>query len=269
MIIGLNGYIGSGKDTVGAMIQEITRTPMDGDKGYKNMEGNIVPLLKNPTHWYIKKFAEKLKQTASLLTGIPRERFEDQDFKKTYLGKEWDYPSVIFVDHLTEQEQRDFLYGLEDSSYLENNKLMHRMTVREFLQKLGTEAARYGLHTNTWVNALFSDYVCIGTYSFVIVDYSKDDEPAEWIGEPYDIYPNWVITDTRFPNEAQAIKDKGGIIVRINRALPTADYETLEQKHPSETSLDNWDFDHVIENNMSKKELYHEVEIMLNKFQIT
>lgn len=29
--------------------------------------------------------------------------------------------------------------------------------------------------------------------------------------------PNWIITDVRFPNEAKVIKDKGGILIRVNR----------------------------------------------------
>ena len=31
------------------------------------------------------------------------------------------------------------------------------------------------------------------------------------------MYPNWIITDVRFPNEADAIKGRGGIIIRVNR----------------------------------------------------
>ena len=58
-----------------------------------------------------------------MMTGIPVEKFEDQEFKKTYLGSEW------------------------------NN-----MQVRVFLQKLGTEAMRDGVHTNAWINALFADF---------------------------------------------------------------------------------------------------------------
>lgn len=56
-------------------------------------------------------------------------------------------------------------------------------------------------------------------------------------------YPNWIITDCRFPNEAQAVKDKGGIIIRIDRpgVNPIND-------HPSETGLDNWKFDYKIAN---------------------
>ncbi len=101
------------------------------------------------------------------------------------------------------------------------------MTVREFLQKLGTEGLRNNLHGNVWVNALFADY--------------KAPESSR-----YDIkgLPNWIITDVRFPNEAQAIKDKGGIVVRIDRP----DNPTSPSNHSSEVALDNWDFDMNIVN---------------------
>ena len=74
------------------------------------------------------------------------------------------------------------------------------MTYREFLQKLGTEAMRDGLHTNVWVNALFADYIPHkkeGGFQRSVKDTN---------GIPYDFeyeveYPNWIITDMRFPNE--------------------------------------------------------------------
>lgn len=58
-LIGINGYAGSGKDTVAQMIQE----------------------LQPDKNWQIKKFSGKLKQMASLLTNVPVEKFEDQKFK--------------------------------------------------------------------------------------------------------------------------------------------------------------------------------------------
>jgi hypothetical protein len=63
--------------------------------------------------------------------------------------------------------------------------------VRRFLQLLGTEGGRAHLGENVWVDAAFKDY-----------------DP----GVPT------VFTDVRFPNEIQAIRDRGGIIVRIDRA---------------------------------------------------
>ena len=138
MIIGINGKIGSGKDTIGKIIQYLTAN--EEVKQVTTLEEWLESddLNGRDFNWKIKKYAGKLKQTASLLTGIPIEKFEDQEFKKTSLGPEWNR----------------FLYATLD----DENPLLSIMSVREFLQKLGTEAMREGLHTNVWCNALFSDY---------------------------------------------------------------------------------------------------------------
>lgn len=58
------------------------------------------------------------------------------------------------------------------------------------------------------------------------------------------IYPSWCITDMRFPNEVKAIKEKDGIVIRINRE---SDYNS---NHSSEVALDDYeDFDYTIDNN--------------------
>ena len=124
MIIGISGKIGSGKDTIGEIIQGLSIT-----NGGREFE--------------IKKFAGKLKTTASLLTGIPVEKFEDQEFKKTLLGSEW---GTVRPNPL------NAVPVFEDVQF---NELM---SVRELLQRLGTEAMRDGLHKDAWCNALFSDY---------------------------------------------------------------------------------------------------------------
>ena len=120
------------------------------------------------------------------------------------------------------------------------------MTVREFLQRLGTDGLRTGLHENTWVNALMADYE--GTY-----DLDTDRTT----------YPNWIITDTRFPNEAEAIKNAGGIVIRIDRPGVTA-----VNAHPSETALDNWKFDHKIMNGSDLTSLLFSVGNLLRKEDI-
>ncbi len=154
MIIGINGKIGSGKDTVGKIIQYLTSECGDsnssrhrtyaeflkrgGGSNLRNFDQHYV------SDWEVKKFAGKLKTTASLLTGIDVEKFEDQEFKKTFLGQEWDY-----IEYMNNSPRGSIT----------------KMTIRELLQKLGTEAMRDGLHTNVWVNALFADYVPISDIS--------------------------------------------------------------------------------------------------------
>ena len=198
MIIGISGYSGSGKDLVGTIIQEISLNK-----------------------WHVKKWAGKLKTIASILTGIPVENFEDQEFKKTLLGPEWGTVKDIPLNSVPVFADIQF------------NSLM---TVRDFLQKLGTEAIRDSLHENTWVNA-------------TMVDYTAES--------------NWIITDTRFPNEAEAIKKAGGIVIRINRpgVQPI-------NPHPSETSLDDWSFDAVINNDGDVSDIVHKVGLLLYRHNI-
>jgi hypothetical protein len=104
------------------------------------------------------------------------------------------------------------------------------LTPRKILQLLGTEAGREIIHPNIWVNSLFADY-------------TTDS--------------NWIITDVRFPNEAQAIKDRGGIVVRIER--PGGESH-CGGAHASETALDDYDFDIVINNDGTIEELIDKVK---------
>jgi hypothetical protein len=213
MIIGISGYSGSGKDTVGAIIQYIfanKQKPLSlpVEKMVTDMD-EFGLFLESESEWEIKKFAGKLKDIASHLTGIDIEDFEDQEFKKTNLGREW--------------------WTTCDEGW-------QPMTVREFLQKLGTDALRTGLHPNVWVNALMADY----------------DEDS-----------NWVITDTRFPNEAMAIKEKGGIIIRIDRP----GFKPIND-HPSEIALNGWNFDYKIANVSDLISLTFTVETILKHAKI-
>lgn len=72
-------------------------------------------------------------------------------------------------------------------------------------------------------------------------------------------YPNWIITDMRFPNELKAVKDKGGISIRVERP------GLLESNHLSETSLDSATFDFVINNDKDIEHLINEVRKILEK----
>lgn len=223
MIIGINGFAGSGKDTVGVLIQllkcsNLSQLTVDDILShYKDHQWWI----EEQSGWEIKKWAGKLKTIATMLTGIPQEKFEDQEFKKTNLGPEWDCNPYGKIGTIHKQP----------------------LTVRDFLQRLGTDGLRFGLHENTWVNALMSDY--IGMYD---IDTDRTT------------YPNWIITDTRFRNEAQAIKDAGGIVIRVDRPGVKA-----INNHSSETGLDSWKFDHKIMNGSDIVSLMFSINTILKK----
>lgn len=192
MIISVSGKIGSGKDTIAGLIQSIDYS----------------------RQWEVKKWAGKLKEVATLITGIPMEKWEDQEFKKTDLGPEWG------------------------------------MTVRDLLQKLGTDAMRNGLHTNTWVNALMSEYVATTITTGI----------NEWDFWEQDVLPNWIITDTRFPNEVEAIKKRNGLLIKVVRDSGN----NVGTTHISETALDDYnDWDYIIDNNGSIVDLRNKIKDIL------
>jgi len=87
--------------------------------------------------------------------------------------------------------------------------------VRRLLQRLGTEAVRKHLGENTWVKALFND-----------LEAGK----------------NYIIPDTRFINEAAAIREADGIILRIQR--PSVEVS----EHASESEQVNMKCDCTIHN---------------------
>ena len=106
---------------------------------------------------------------------------------------------------------------------------------------------RDGLHTNVWVNALFADY---------------NPTAEKWDENGVDTvisYPRWIITDCRFPNEAVAIREHAGVLLRMNRNADTGE-------HLSETALDNFEFDYVIENTGTIQDLVAKLRVFYEKY---
>ena len=111
-------------------------------------------------------------------------------------------------------------FGWEGAKEFEN--------VRRLLQRIGTEGGREVLGLNTWVDAA--------------------------LGRAEGLPGGICVTDVRFPNEFDAIKDRGGFVLRIERpgVGPTND-------HPSETSLIGAPFDAVIVNDSTVSKLHGQV----------
>ena len=235
MLIGISGKIGSGKDTVGKYLQYLY------SKEYPHHtfeEFQKYPRWVNNNDWQIKKYADKLKEIVCLLIGCTREQLEDINFKNKELGQEWWY-YIDPADMLTMRSYLEWKDAFED-------RFLVKLTPRLLLQYLGTECAREIIHPNTWVNALFADY------KFIEVLPNEDTSLFNY--NPIYNYPNWIITDVRFPNEADAIKALGGKLIRLTRTTNVLEEIAM---HPSETALDNYNkFDFIIENKGTEEELY-------------
>lgn len=255
-LIGISGRIYAGKDLFAKMfllaMYNNVYGKKDGDLAPtpEVLSGGLGDVIKEYEGWEIKKFATPLKQVASLILGVSIEQFEDREYKASTLGSEWDYFTVAREGSKDSHRFPEFATWQEADEYCLKFKgnlvwTRHQITVRLLLQRLGTDAIRNGLHGNTWINAMFSKYV-----SPVTMQEAGNKRDADLVNNI--VLPcKWIITDVRFENEAQAIKDRGGIIIRISRGG-----EPGEGLHESETALDNWNFDWRIDNNGSLQALY-------------
>jgi hypothetical protein len=101
--------------------------------------------------------------------------------------------------------------------------------VRALLQRAGTEAGRKVIGADVWVDALFREHA---------------DAPA------------LVVTDLRFPNEAEAVRERGGILIRVTRPGVGPAKDKYGRVHESEVLLDDYDFDHHLINDGSVVDLH-------------
>lgn len=176
----------------------------------------------------------------SILTGISVEDFEKEEVKSNYLGKEW--------NRYIQYKDKRIISSIQPYPHIP----MESMTIRQLLQEVGTDAMRDVIHPDVWVNALMKDYI---------------NKPSLAVGIP-NYQSNWIITDCRFPNEAKAIKNRDGIILRVNRNSLTGfryfhHLNSLNKSHISETSLDTYEFDYIIDNSGTIEELIEKVKEML------
>lgn len=91
---------------------------------------------------------------------------------------------------------------------------------RRLLQTLGTEWGRGTLGDDIWIKNLFRR---IDNYSKAMRDWNNK------LG--------FVVTDVRFANEAQAIRERGGHIVEIVRPTPLAGVPDEARQHSSEAGI--------------------------------
>ena len=210
MIIGVTGFIGSGKDTVANYLTTF--------HGFKRIS-----------------FAGTLKDACAAVFGWNRDMLEGT----TKSSREW-------------REQVD--------PWWSERLNIPELTPRWVLQQWGTEVCRNGFHNDIWVASVENQ-----------LRQSKD---------------NIVITDCRFSNEVSAIKNAGGITMRVERGDRPEWYESaiaynrgpngnskwslskskLDKLkiHASEYSSVGLKYDYYLDNNKTIDDLHQQVESIIN-----
>ena len=270
MIIGISGKKQSGKNTV-ALIWQYLYDYYNNNYKHPITVEDFKEYVKNNHHlksvWIQKSFAHKIKQITCILLGCTMEQLEDPIFKETPLGEEWVKYELNFTSYnrlsycnCADYYKKYFCSKEEAVEYIEGNLevdqdsikiLKIELTPRILMQMLGTEFGRDMVHPNLWVNALFSEYLpkklSIGIDKYGVQTIIDKD-------------PNWVITDVRFSNEVKAVKDRGGMLIRVDRDSDSKD------SHVSENELITYkDWNYVIDNNYSLLELVLKVKQIMFK----
>jgi len=109
------------------------------------------------------------------------------------------------------------------------------LTPRQIFQKLGTEAVRSVFGGDVWVKRL--------ALSLDVIRHTDDV----------------VVSDVRFPEEADYIRSQGGVIVEVTR--PTAGLSGAEGEHASETSVITPDI--ILRNDGTIDDLHKKIDAMV------
>ena len=280
MIIGISGKNQNDNDTVGKIIQYLTsKQPLQVSIEEFITKDYWLSSSVNIT-FQIKKFTDKLKDIVCLLIGCTREQLEDETFKNTELGEEWN--KFQFIEPGGNSKR---FISIEEWNVLSKNQkewwTLVKLTPRLLLELLDIEIRR-NIHSNCWINSLFSDYKPYSKgkahdcqdWSEVYTHKECKNCKKEYKGwkrqylckeciedNTIQFYPLLIITDLEHLGELKAIKDRNGITIKVDKYKTCPECgvtgghkmyvhkdKSLIEEHFFKTALDDVEFDYIIEN---------------------
>jgi hypothetical protein len=209
-VIGLTGFAKSGKSTAAEVLKEL---------GGKEVA-----------------FAKHLKDVCSLVFGVPRSHFDDQNKKEV----EFNHPHLLHNDQAIEiLEYFEVAKSLQPDAIIKHaGKYLH--SPRQIAQYIGTELLR-GVDVNIHVNMAFK---------------LNNGNKARFL----------VCSDVRFQNEMESVHKVGGIVLGINRksAMP----KNILQLHQSEAEIPALIFqsDMIILNESSVEDFKAEIAMTVENY---
>lgn len=159
--------------------------------------------------------------------------------------------------------QVPLLFGLSDA---DKKARPGYLTARHALTTLGNDWGREMCCYGTWVlyAMRIAKRIESGEYNYDrvkgLLRYGDPGSPL-LVGDPR---KNIVITDLRYKNEAEAVREAGGLLVRVKRWVPKI---TVSPKHQSEKDLlevHDDDFDWILHNRSTLEDLWSQVDHMIS-----
>jgi len=172
-----------------------------------------------------------------MLIGFVGKKGSGKDTIALFLESKKRFTKYAFAEPLKKACKELFLLNdnqLYDPNEKETVDLYWNITPRVMLQMIGTDFIRKQFDANFWIKHF-----------------------VRWFH--INKAQNIVVTDCRFQNEIDIIKELGGIVIKIERKTSIFD------DHISEAGIDNLtNIDFIIENNSTKDECYNELINALN-----
>ena len=179
-----------------------------------------------------------------MIVGLGHKARTGKDTVAAYLNQDHAFVRVAFADALKAACCTIFGLTQKQANGADKEAIdpFWNTTPRDILQRVGTECLRRGFGDDVWIKALERRVEGLVSQGVSVV-----------------------VTDVRFPNEAEAIKKWGGVLVRVDRKVaPTIGGSS----HASEVSLVNYSgWDAVLKNEGTLEELRDKVRQLVARVQ--
>ena len=226
MKIAIVGRKGSGKDTTASFIRyfmlggiDVSILPDDNKKEDKNYIFRNIMRMSNSSDISIIRFADSLKDFLSFMYKIPREHFEYLYKNNIFYRKDYDVQKIVRC--LNGVSYR----GSDIKPFQPGDDIKDYVSIRTIMQ-LESEKFKKGFGEDFFIKQLFKKI--------------KKDVI--------------IVSDCRFNNEFEALKDKGFIFIKIRN--PNGEKDSHDSENQAVDIADEH-FDYVIDNNEDLEKLFY------------
>lgn len=169
-----------------------------------------------------------------MIIGLVGKKFSGKDTLADYLVQNHQFVKYAYAKPIKDACKTIFLVTDEQLNTNKKEIVDKRwnLTPRKMMQFLGTDTVRNNIDKDFWIKHF---------------KYWYEENKSK----------NIVITDCRFQNEIDAIKEIGGMIIKINRNTINFD------DHISEQGIDQLNnIDLTLDNNLTKDDFFHKFKLL-------